>query len=757
MLLIHKPRNHKLLILVITSVCCIGALLSLSALTYTPELSRAEQVTYPSLSNITYMQDMTADICKHSHENETKQLIDSRDGKTYWVTKLKDENCWMTQNLALDLDTTKSLTSTDSDISSNWTPPANTQQGIITKFPSSSDMALSYDPGEYVYTTPMERNSCGTSSITKIEGCPNWKLTSGLSKDIGGNEQAHYLAGNYYSYEVATVGSAPASGGASNSICPKGWRLPSTDDYTNLTNGLTVSITDTANNIKLAPYYFVYGGYVHHSSLVSAGSLGYYWSSMANNDTRAYNLNFNTNVNPSGTLVRYVGTSVRCVARTDPPETRTLSDLTYMQDMTMDVCKNSAVGESKQLIDKRTNFNGTNPSYWVEKLRDDNCWMTQNLDLDIPAEGLKAEDTDIPKDWNSGSNYPPKATQTTTAPSFNSANDVIMSWDPALGRTATYCNDGATASKCKTSGNPTTSVNNGHDAQGNYYSWVAATAGQAATLTSGTRGEQSTQSICPKGWRLPLSGKSSENVLWNDSRSFAYLFESYGWAWDLGYMTSNLNGGTQYSVLDSPFYFVYGGHVFGDSLDNAGSSGYYWSSTVYSSDGAYDLYFDTRVFPSDYWGWWYGNSIRCVSPGGEKQNYDNIEITVNPQLTLDVASETTVNKTDANPSTGDLKVKVSSNQPYVVELSSDDATMKSSTTSATIPAKSGLLNTAENGWGIMKHGASEYTAITNTPELFYQSASPEVQELLLKVGISTAPDLPSGEYSTDITVTATQN
>lgn len=42
----------------------------------------------PTLSDITYMQDMTPEICAASQENETKRLIDSRDGKYYWVAKL---------------------------------------------------------------------------------------------------------------------------------------------------------------------------------------------------------------------------------------------------------------------------------------------------------------------------------------------------------------------------------------------------------------------------------------------------------------------------------------------------------------------------------------------------------------------------------------------------------------------------------------------------------------------------------------------
>ncbi len=38
----------------------------------------------------------------------------------YWVTKLADGNIWMTQNLDYDLVAGTTLTSSDSDVDSNW-------------------------------------------------------------------------------------------------------------------------------------------------------------------------------------------------------------------------------------------------------------------------------------------------------------------------------------------------------------------------------------------------------------------------------------------------------------------------------------------------------------------------------------------------------------------------------------------------------------------------------------------------------------
>ena len=57
---------------------------------------------------VRYMQDFVAGAngtCSEVEVGTTAQLIDKRDGKYYWVAKLVDNNCWMVQNLDLDLGT----------------------------------------------------------------------------------------------------------------------------------------------------------------------------------------------------------------------------------------------------------------------------------------------------------------------------------------------------------------------------------------------------------------------------------------------------------------------------------------------------------------------------------------------------------------------------------------------------------------------------------------------------------------------------
>ena len=277
---------------------------------------------------ITYMQEMSTDVCTNATIGETKQLIDTRDNNNkYWISKLKDGNCWMTQNLALDLSTSKALTNIDSDVSSSgYTPPANTQTGTIAKFPSSSDFTFSYNPGKYVYITPTTSNSCGTSGIKGLSQCTSkgWTNVAAMLSSNNPNQStpllnsvydAHYLAGNYYSYTVATAGYTTASGDAPNSICPKGWQLPTSNSTTASKSFGYLLDSLTVAQITASPYYFVYGGAVNSSSLTSAGSNGYYWSSTASSSAYAYYLDFATSVLPSYSYDRYYGYSVRCVAK----------------------------------------------------------------------------------------------------------------------------------------------------------------------------------------------------------------------------------------------------------------------------------------------------------------------------------------------------------------------------------------------------------------------------------------------------------
>ncbi len=300
-----------------------------------------------TLSDITYMQEMTSGICNRSKMDvnkniyESKRLIDKRDGKHYWVTKLSDGKCWMTQNLDLDLgiktdtvDTTV-LTPVDSDVSSNWTVNANerTIKSVNTQFtasiwPATDFIIRSYDPGEYVSITPTTRNPCNETN--NFSNCINgrWRLiddswNASTIADYGESVDddakvynAHYLIGNFYSWDAAVAGSAVNYTGSTKwfeqSICPKNWQILNINEAESM-------LTDKGNAIAKFPYYFLMAGGLYPPTFTLVGAEGDYWSS-AGDKKGAHFLTTYSEYAGGDYTSRYVGFSVRCTARTDVPD-----------------------------------------------------------------------------------------------------------------------------------------------------------------------------------------------------------------------------------------------------------------------------------------------------------------------------------------------------------------------------------------------------------------------------------------------------
>lgn len=295
------------------------------------------------LSSINTMQSMTSEICASSELNETKQLIDIRDGKSYWVAKLPDGQCWMTQNLDLNL-TTAGITAATSDITSDWNAgstysPSNSENSITSSTISATTTATrSWDFGLYVITNPTAASDCG-SKKTSISACtnqftavgartpstnPNFYANNGNKTFSATEYDAHYLVGNYYQWNAATAGTGGtiSSGQASGSICPKGWKLPTNNNSNFGSFDKLVSsggISSDVTKITSAPYYFVRGGNIDQSVnlLAYVGNGGNYWGSTPSSSSTSYNLNISaaTSVLLNNSAARYYGLSVRCVAR----------------------------------------------------------------------------------------------------------------------------------------------------------------------------------------------------------------------------------------------------------------------------------------------------------------------------------------------------------------------------------------------------------------------------------------------------------
>ena len=206
---------------------------------------------------------------------ESKALVDSRDGKVYVVAKMADGKVWMTQNLRL---VGGNLTSSDTDISGTFTLPNN-------NWGDSLDQTDKYN-NPYTYNT--------------------------------GNTDY----GVYYNYAAATAGTITGDSNtteAAQSICPKGWKIPSETEYANLLSAYNVTNDTTGSEImRNTPLYFVYSGYIRFDSMLPGGQVsnGNWWSTTAyDNDSRyhAYLIASSARADYHGN--RSYGVTLRCVAR----------------------------------------------------------------------------------------------------------------------------------------------------------------------------------------------------------------------------------------------------------------------------------------------------------------------------------------------------------------------------------------------------------------------------------------------------------
>ena len=294
---------------------------------------------------------------------ESVQAIDMRDGKKYWVTKLKDGNIWMTQNLDLDIGgaNTAPLNSNNTDISTTasgsgiYSAGYTEQDGVWTWTPVSTAITSNY----YISDTSVKPSAWTTTSgytaPYSAEGGDTYYYTSNTTgndtrynslqdcKNASHTEDEckRYFVGNYYNWTAAIASNNSTNIGstvgeiASNSICPKGWRLPNASQTDNVYNEfgrmlyqaeITAKVsagnnsvgytTGGFNKLRSNPYYLVRSGYIVGSTLTYPGVGGGYWSSMVSSSTYAYSLSFSgTDIYPARNYSRYNGRSVRCVAR----------------------------------------------------------------------------------------------------------------------------------------------------------------------------------------------------------------------------------------------------------------------------------------------------------------------------------------------------------------------------------------------------------------------------------------------------------
>lgn len=229
-------------------------------------------VSKRTISSLSIMQNVDAEVCANSNLHEATTLVDVRDGNSYTVAKLKDNKCWMTENLRL---VDKVLTLVDSDVASNFTVPA-----------SNLNVANTYDSPTVlpmVYYNPSKPQD-----------------------------------GAYYNWFTATAGTGgrniPEGVDASSSVCPSGWRLSyggNRSEYLTLLNSYDGNVA----NLRGAPLNFITPGYVHERNLIGVNSNGLYWSSTAGPANWAHRMSIWGNNSDQGSSWQIDGALVRCLVK----------------------------------------------------------------------------------------------------------------------------------------------------------------------------------------------------------------------------------------------------------------------------------------------------------------------------------------------------------------------------------------------------------------------------------------------------------
>ena len=545
----------------------------------------------PDDGNLGTMQSFN---CANLTPGHTATVTDSRDNQAYGIYRIPTNATYYGTSTVANI-AGKCIMTKDLNLGA-----VNSVSGASSSITANGTMTLS--PLDSSFSTPTGSGESITVPTSNVTVSMTWSTSDSYSnRHYHTNGTGDHAGRGYYSWGAAMV------------ACPKNWRLPTSDEYSNSesfegsTTGLSAIVkganaSTTISNITSSPWSFVLGGY-YNNGFNYAGSNGYYWSTTQYNSTSPYGLRLSS----SGGLVRSggskrLGFAVRCIAGE------------AMQGFNPSELSN--VGDSKTLTDVRDS-----KEYTVKKLPDGKIWMMQNLTIGSDgAKTLTSADTNI--DNNTTYYLPPAGMQgditssstltSNTAANFSTSDD----------------NQAKTQFRTKDS-----SITN--DSDTGYYNFYTATLGYSYYQTSGSGAGisqgSSTRDICPKGWRLPKTTDSGTNVTTTGSANdFTYLARQYstsGWSGS----ATGTSGYGYYNNTDAvkgPMYtsaaangnknagFSYAGVWEGTntSASYVGSRGLYWSSSVYNTGYGYSLHFDSSyVYPQSILYFKnVGYAVRCI-------------------------------------------------------------------------------------------------------------------------------------------------
>ena len=245
--------------------------------------------------------------CEIADKNEQITLVDVRDNRPYYVAKLADGNCWMTENLDLFIDKNRVYTPEDTDVKKEWSPSESTHNA--NDYEWNVDYAIgskgltqpqSYDPGNKCWKG---LDSSGSSFSSEIVDCTQ-------------HDSSHYHLGNYYNYSAGVAQNDTGDldqdeESYDTSICPAGWKLPGLDGYESLYQNTDFK-SGLSGNAHKAPYYsFKHGWY--QRTIRAVGTNACRIVGPVSSSSQAYQACESMPIR--GTWVRLDGLAMRCVVR----------------------------------------------------------------------------------------------------------------------------------------------------------------------------------------------------------------------------------------------------------------------------------------------------------------------------------------------------------------------------------------------------------------------------------------------------------
>ena len=200
-----------------------------------------------------------------------------------------------------------------------------------------------------------------------------------------------------------------------------------------------------------------------------------------------------------------------------------------------------------QLVDSRDN-----KPYLVRRLADGYCWMVQNLELDLRTiTKLTPEDSDVSEDWYASSLVDDYAVSRAVMASSTSTPQIYV-------RSFAYYDSDTIVYDA------TYNATNAPRYIGNFYNWMAFTAGTGSPTGAGN----APSSICPRGWHLSYASAAP---------SFRNLMNTYPIDGTTPLTDSSIVSAAIVAARAYPLQFTRNGYV--------GSNGYINGSLTYYASG----------------------------------------------------------------------------------------------------------------------------------------------------------------------------